>query len=109
MGEILTTTSKIMCPHGGQAILLTANRKVTTNGSFWLLETDTHIVVGCPFFNGSVYSPCIRIEWSLGSNRANVNGAPVLERESIGMCYSPDNTPQGSAIVVNSQMRTKTV
>jgi hypothetical protein len=105
MGEILTTISQIMCPHGGRAILLATNAKASTNGSFWLSETDINPIVGCPFCIGAGYSPCIRIEWSGGSNRTIVNGTRVLNRESIGICYNADNTPQGTAVVVTSQMR----
>ena len=108
MGENLTTVSKIMCPHGGQAILPTANAQVSTNGSFWLLETDVHIIAGCPFCIGTYYTPCVRIEWTAGSTRTSVNGTPVLKRESIGMCYSPANAIQGTAIIVSTQMKVKT-
>jgi hypothetical protein len=108
MGEVLTTVSKIMCPHGGQAILTTANAKVSTTRSFWLLETDIHIIAGCPFSIGPVYSPCVRIEWSAGSTRTSVNGTPVLKRESIGKCYSAANALQGIAIIINTQMKVTT-
>ena len=109
MGEILTTSSIIMCPHGGQAILLTPNARVSTNASFWLLETDVHNIVGCPFSIGGIYSPCVRIEWFGGSTRTNVNGTPVLKRESIGTCYNASNVPQGTAIIVNSQVKATTI
>ena len=108
MGEILTTVSQIMCPHGGQAVLPTANSRVSTLSSFCLLETDVHIIAGCPFTIGPVYSPCIRIEWTAGSTRTSVNRTPVLKRESIGVCYSAVNVPQGTAIIVNTQMRVTT-
>ena len=105
MGEILTTISQIICPHGGRAILSTANTKVSTNGSFWLSEVDINPVVGCPFCIGTVHSPCIRIEWSGGSSRTSINGTPILKRESNGICYNADNVHQGIAVVVNTQMR----
>ena len=109
MGEILTTGSRIMCPHGGQAILPTANARVSTTSSFWLMETDVHFVVGCPFCLGFIFSPCVRIEWTAGSIRTNVNRTPVLKRESVGVCYSAANVPQGTAIIVNSQMKVTTI
>lgn len=108
MGAILTTNSIIMCPHGGQAILSTANVRVSTTNSFWLLDEDVHIITGCPFFRGTIYSPCVRIEWSSGSHRTTVNTTSVLNRESIGMCYSAGNVLQGTAIIVNSQISATT-
>ena len=108
MEEILTTNSIIMCPHGGRAILLTPNMRVSTNDSFWLLETDVHPIVGCPLARGNLNSPCIRIEWSSGSTRTTINGTPVLKRESKGMCYNSNNDLQGTAIIVLSQIRVET-
>jgi hypothetical protein len=104
-GNILTTASSIMCPHGGQATLTTANSK-TAAGAMALLETDVHSVTGCPFtLPGPKPSPCIRIEWSAGATNATVNGTPVLVQSSVGLCYSPESAPQGTAIIVNTQMK----
>lgn len=108
-GEILTLQSTIMCPHGGQATLITSNSRVSTTNSFWLLETDVHTVTGCPFtLPGPKYSPCIRIEWSAGSTKTSVNGTPVLKRESTGLCYNAEGAPQGTATVANTQMKVTT-
>ncbi len=106
-GNILTTTSTIMCTHGGQATLTTTNTRVTT-GAQALLETDTHTVVGCPFSVGSKYSPCVRIEWSAGASSVSVGNTPVLIKSSIGTCYNAENVVQGLATVVNSQLRVMT-
>jgi hypothetical protein len=100
-GEVLTTASTIQCPHGGTAILITSNSKARA-GAFALLETDIHPVAGCPFTIGLKYSPCVRIEWSGGATKVTA-GAAVLVRSSIGKCYSPENAPQGVAIIANTQ------
>lgn len=104
-GQILTTSSIVMCPHGGQAQLLTANTRVFAEGSPTLLETDVHPVVGCPFTIGPKYSPCIRIQWVAGSTRMNVSQTPVLVRSSVGTCFNAEGAPQGVAIIVNTQMK----
>lgn len=101
-GPVLTTASTILCPHGGSAILTTANARVTAGGAPALLETDVHAVVGCPFVIALKPSPCVRIQWLAGAARARA-GAPVLTQSSIGICYSPESAPQGVAIVVNTQ------
>lgn len=105
-GNFLTTASTIMCPHGGQAILTTANSKVNAVSAQVLLESDVHSVAGCPFtLPGPKPSPCIRIEWNSGAIKAQVNGTNTLVQSSIGICYSPEGAPQGAAIIVNTQMK----
>lgn len=105
-GNLLTLASTIMCPHGGQVILTTSNGKVSAEGGQVLLESDIHSVAGCPFtLPGGKPSPCIRVEWSLGSPRAAVSGTPVLTQTSLGMCYSPESALQGVAVIVNTQMK----
>lgn len=105
-GNVLTTTSQIMCPHGGQAVLVTANTRGTVEGAPALLETDIHVVAACPFtLPGPKYSPCVRIEWSAGATRASINGTPVLVQSSIGKCLSAEGAIQGVALVVNTQIK----
>jgi hypothetical protein len=104
-GDLLTTASSIQCPHGGQATLTTANSRTSATANV-LLETDVHIVAGCTFtLPGPKPSPCVKIEWQAGATRAGVNGTPVLVKSSVGLCYSPENAPQGTAVIVNTQMK----
>jgi hypothetical protein len=103
-GALLTTQSQIMCPHGGQAVLVTTNARVQA-GAPVLLESDVHVVGGCPFTIGTKYSPCVRIEWSASATKATVGGVAPLLQTSVGKCFSPESTPQGVAIVVATQPR----
>ncbi len=48
-GNVLTTSSTVMCTHGASAMLTTANAKLMVDGSPALLESDVHSVAGCPF------------------------------------------------------------
>lgn len=104
-GNLLTIASTIMCPHGGQAILFTANVRATADGAPVLLETDVHPVVGCPFTIGLKYSPCVQIRWSGGAARAGINGVPALVQSSIGLCLSPEGAPQGVATIASTQLK----
>lgn len=105
-GNMLTTASTVMCPHGGQATLTTSNQRVKAEGSPVLLESDIHTVAGCVFtLPGPKPSPCIKIEWSAGASKNMVNGTKVLVKSSVGKCYSPENAPQGVATIVNTQMK----
>jgi hypothetical protein len=104
-GQILTTASSITCTHGGQAILFTANARVRVDGAPALLESDIHPVIGCLFYDGSKYSPCIRIEWAAGAGKVTINGRKVLVRSSVGKCLNSQNLPQGIALILNTQVK----
>ena len=106
MPNYLTTTSTILCYHGGIANLFTANTKVFAAGSPVLLKSDIHPVIGCPFtLPGGKPSPCIRIKWSAGATKTAANSTPPLLKNSIGLCYNAENAIQGVATIVNTQMK----
>jgi hypothetical protein len=103
---ILTTTSTVMCPHGGQAQLLTTNTEALIDGAPALLQTDVHPIIGCPF-TPVAYSPCVTIRWITAATRTSVRNVPVLLQSSVGLCLNAAQAPQGTAIVVQVQQRGK--
>ncbi len=105
-GQVLTTMSQIKCMHGGTAILTTANTKLMVDNAPALLESDVPVVVGCPFTIGPKYSPCVKIEWTLGAAMLSSNGTKVLVKTSIGKCISGEGATQGIAMVASTQMKT---
>jgi hypothetical protein len=105
-GYVLTTTSTVMCTHGGQATLTTANTQVKIDGAAALLESDIHTVAGCAFtLPSGTPHPCIRIEWSGGATMCKANGTGVLTQSSIGKCISAEGATQGLAMIVMTQMK----
>jgi hypothetical protein len=101
---ILTTASTLFCPHGGSVILTTSNTQVMIQGAPALLVTDVHFVAGCPFtLPPPKPSPCILVRWLAGAIQTNVFGVPVLLQSSVGICFSPEQVPQGVAIVAQTQ------
>jgi hypothetical protein len=100
---ILTTTSTLLCPHGGSVILLTSNAMMKIQGAPALLVTDVHAVAGCAFTIGTKYSPCLTVRWLAGATQTKVHGIAVLLQNSVGICYSPEQAPQGTAIVAQVQ------
>ena len=98
-GDILNISSTVMCMHGGSAILTTANTKVMVDNVPALLESDVHSVAGCPFQipigTGTKPSPCIRIEWSAGSTKMQVNGAGVLVQKQHRQVLQPGGSDAG--------------
>jgi hypothetical protein len=104
-GAALTTLSSIQCPHGGSALLTTSNAHASAGpGARMLLETDTHAIVGCPFYNGASYSPCVSISWSAGASALSVQGTAVLVKSSVGQCKNPSGVVQGVAMVGSTQL-----
>jgi hypothetical protein len=103
---ILTTQSTVMCPHGGQAQLLTTNSEALIDGAPLLLQTDVHPIVGCPF-TPVAYSPCTSIRWVTASTQAKVRGVPILLQNSVGLCLNATQAPQGTALIVQTQQRAK--
>jgi hypothetical protein len=100
---VLTVASTITCQHSGMAQLTTSNTKLDVAGAKALLESDVHLVTGCPFMVGQKYSPCVRIEWSAGSQKLTVSGTAALIQTSIGKCYSAEGAVQGVANKVAGQ------
>ena len=105
MAATLTTQSSVQCPHGGRAVLTTSNSRSSAGpGAHMLLETDTHAIVGCSFYNGSTYSPCLTIAWSAGASAMYVRGTAVLVKSSVGTCKSGGGVVQGVAVVGSTQL-----
>jgi len=105
-GPFLTTAATVMCTHGGQATLNTANQKARA-GAAVLLESDVHTVAGCAFNVSGSPVPCVRIEWAAGASSVKVNGGKPLLASSVGKCLNAAGAPQGVAIVVPGQVRAR--
>ncbi len=107
-GYVLTTTSRILCTHGGQATLTTANTKVKIQNAAALLETDVHTVAGCTFtLPGPKPSPCVRIEWTAGAALCKNDGTKLLLQSSVGKCLSAEGATQGIAMIVQTQTKAR--
>ncbi len=105
MALVLTTESVVTCPHGGRAQLVTVNVTFEAAGAMALVVTDVYPVLGCPFtLPGPKPSPCVKISWVQGSPNTDADGVPVLTTESVGLCASPEGAPQGSPVVVSTQL-----
>lgn len=102
MIPLLTTASTVQCPHGGQAVLLTANTGAKVDGAPVLLLSDRHAIVGCTFAP-SAPSPCVLLRWQTGATQTQVGGTPVLLQSSVGICENAAGVPQGPAVIVQVQ------
>ena len=104
-GFLLTSASTILCPHGGSASVSPINTSPTADGAPILVESDVHIVAGCPFNVSGNPSPCVQIAWSAGAAKAAINGTPVLVQSSVGQCKAATGAVQGVAIVASTQAK----
>lgn len=110
-GKTLTTTSTLMCPHGGSVQIITTNSRVTADGGFVALATDSFIISGCPnqipAAPSPIPSPCIQVQWLVPDTRNTINGTPTLNQSSVGLCLSATGIPQGQVSIVNTQSRAR--
>jgi hypothetical protein len=108
-GRMLTTQSQMQCPHGGTVTAVSSNTVMAENGAQILVMTDTCTIAGCPFQipapSGTVPSPCIKVQWTVGDTMVKINGVPTLSESSVGLCLSAQQIPQGTVIVANTQSK----
>ena len=108
-GFTLTTMATMICPHGGRVTGIPTGPRMMADGAPVLVQTDPFIIVGCPFtLPGPTPSPCITVRWIVPDIRSNVNGIPTLSQGSTGLCLSAAQAPQGTVIVISTQMRLQT-
>lgn len=102
MGQLLTTATVMMCPHGGTVSAITTNTKVTAGGAPVVRPSDTFLVAGCAFAPVAPH-PCMTVEWQMPSTKTKADGDFALTTDSIGLCKAGDQAPQGMAIIMTTQ------
>jgi hypothetical protein len=100
----------MQCPHGGVVQVVTTNTKVKAAGAPILQSTDTFIVAGCAFtLPGGKPSPCLTVRWMKTDMNTKIDRAKAtLSLSSSGMCYSPEQAPQGPVVIVSTQSSVST-
>jgi hypothetical protein len=107
-GQVFHEGGSAKCPHGGEAITVSANKRVLVSGQGVALISDRSSVVGCAFtVPPGKPQPCVSVDWSkaVGSTRVLVSGQPVLLVTSVGLGTSAEQAPQGPAMVAGSMAR----
>jgi hypothetical protein len=105
MAGFLNAVSVMMCPHGGTVQAVTSNTRTQAAGDFVLRQSDTFLVVGCPFVIGIVPHPCVQVQWVQPAAKSQVIGDFTLTEESVGLCIAPDEAVQGTVLIVFTQPR----
>ena len=105
MPGLLTTASFMMCPHGGQVMVSSANARVKAGGVFVVRPSDVFTIVGCPFNIAGSPHPCVQVQWVATNIRSQVISDFTLSEASVGLCLAPDMAPQGTVLINFTQPR----
>jgi hypothetical protein len=105
MAQLLHANATVTCPHGGRVTCLPSQSRTVAGGQAVWTVADLSVVTGCPFTVGTKPQPCVTVRWVTPSSRLRVNGSPVVTRDSVGLCLSAEQIPQGAPIVSVTQLR----
>ena len=100
MPALLTTSSSLMCPHGG-TVTGTPGATRASSDSTLLRASDSFSIAGCTFNVGGSPQPCTTVQWIVTAQRVKHEGDFVLTESSVGLCIGP--APQGTVIVAATQ------
>ena len=103
MAGLLTSSSTLMCPHGGSVSATTTNTKVKAGGSFLVRKSDTFMIAGCPFAIGPTPHPCVQVQWEQAALKNQAAGDFTLTENSVGLCIAADQAPQGPVQIASTQ------
>jgi hypothetical protein len=114
MGDFLQHVGlTAICPHGSPINVVSTNIRVKVMGQPVALLGDMYMVAGCPFQIplgvGTKPQPCLTVQWLMPAMRVRVMGKPVLLKNSVGLCFSPEQIPQGPPSVQLTQIRVRGV
>lgn len=103
MAGLLTMSSIMMCPHGGQVTAITTNTQVRATGDFVLSASDTFIIAGCPLNIAGAPHPCLQVQWVQPAMQSKAVGVFTLTQESVGLCVAADMAVQGTVLINMTQ------
>jgi len=107
-GFLFHVGATAICPHAGQVSVIPSNMRVLVSGQPVATMGDTYLIAGCPFtVPPAKPQPCVKVQWLVPALRVRVNGQPVILQDSVGLCQSPEQIPQGPPSVIATQIRVK--
>lgn len=107
MGQLLNTSSVMMCPHGGSVSAISSNARTKADGAFVVRPSDTFMIAGCPLNVSGAPHPCMRVQWVTPAARSKAVGDATLTTDSVGLCLAGDGAAQGTVMIVSAQARAK--
>jgi hypothetical protein len=106
-GTLLHVSATVICPHGGQASIVSTNQRVKVGGMAVALVNDVTTIAGCAFTVGPKPQPCVKVQWLVPATRVKVSSQFVLLSTSNGLCQSAEQIPQGPPNIITTQVRVK--
>lgn len=95
-----------ICPHGGQISMIPTNMRVLLGGQPASTINDIFPIAGCAFtVPPGKPQPCVLVRWLVPSTRILIQGRPAILQNSIGLCQSAEQIPQGPPTVIAPQLR----
>ena len=104
-GFLVHVGAVVLCPHAGQAQVISSNARVLVSGMPLATVADQFLVAGCTFPSTGAPYPCVRVQWLVPAARVLVNGQPAILQASTGLCLAPTQSPQGPPLVATTQPR----
>jgi len=108
-GFLLHFGAGVSCPHQAPAMAPPAQPRVFVLGQAVATTASQYLVAGCPFVIALKPSPCLRMQWMVPASRVLVAGMPALvvpgPGPAPGLCFSPDQIPQGPPMISAVQAR----
>jgi len=103
MSTLLTTSSMMMCPHGGTVNAISSNTKAKADGGYLLRSSDTFIIAGCPLNVAGAPHPCMQVQWVQTALKSKAIGDFTLTLDSVGLCVAADQAVQGTVLINTTQ------
>ncbi|MBD2080947.1 hypothetical protein [Leptolyngbya sp. FACHB-17] len=98
------------CPHqSGLISTIVSSPRVKVSSQPVATLKDQYLVAGCVFTVGPKPQPCVKVQWLVPATRVKVNGSPVILQNSVGLCKSVEEIPQGPPNIKVTQQRVKGV
>lgn len=103
MAGLLTTSSIMMCPHGGMVTAISSNTKAKAGGDYILRSSDTFTIAGCSFNISGFPHPCVQVQWVQPGLKSQAVGDFTLNENSVGLCVAADRAVQGTVLINYTQ------
>jgi len=97
---VVTTSSTLMCPHGGLVQIPPASSRVRASGAPVIPTTGQGLVTGCASPN-----PCITVQFVSGTIRAMTDHKPLVTATSVGHCLAANGALNGPVVVSGGDPR----
>jgi hypothetical protein len=90
---VLHQGATVLCAHGGTAVPLASNPRVTVSGQPVVTIAGAYAIENCPLPPPPAGDgPCVTAHFTTASTRVRVMGVRVLLKECISVC-APTATP----------------